>query len=466
MTIKRAVLILVFLMIFVIFIQWLIGYLQYGQIIITTNNPDNSITLTSPITHPGSTPVSEQAHGSLSARLKVGSYIVTVGKNSSATSQYVTVSAHYTRHVFIKVVNIGGVEPVTYDNAADIVASSSNLLYLDPTDSGLNDINNQNIDNETGTNYGLQSISWASTSFGIGQTKNGQLYAIQNGSISPLKSPVSNQNDQSLVYTVAPNDEIYIGLGSSVYAGTVNGNFKVIYNHRPSGTFLSPGLNRVTIVDTGYSGSPVSLVTIPSSGKQVTYRQNTAIDAWSPWSPGNKYIVVNGVSTGEVLNSSMKQIATIPQADFSSLAWLNDDTLFYSVSDQLWSYNVSTQKSQVIATMPNNDQVQALSVSADGAYVYILTTYSQQGTMVIERVGLRGQQVSNAIYNLQDFLLNPPAPGSGYAIGLINFSGKPAVQVVLSDDSNSVNSLQSARQVLQEDGFNLNDFDFSVVQGD
>jgi hypothetical protein len=467
MTIKKIVLIFVFLIVVVIFIQWLIGYLGYGQLDITSNNSTNSITVTSTkAATAGNNASSQQAKGSLSIRLRVGSYIVSVGKNSTASSQYVVVKAHSTKHVYINLISIGGVEPVTYDNAADVIADSSQLLYLDPTDSGLNDVNTQNVDNETGSNYGLQTISWANPSFGVGKDAKGNLYVIQNGSVSPLSSPASGQNDSSLAFAVAPNKNIYLGIGPYVYSGNASGNFKRIYGQRQAGTFLAPGLNKVTLVDTGYSGSQANIVTISNSGQLISRQQSTFINAWSAWSPSDKYIVVSGAATGEVLNASLQQVATIPQGDFTNPVWLNDNTLFYSVGDQLWSYNILTQKSQVIAMMPDGNQIQALSISTDGTYIYIVTSYNTPGTMEIERVGLRGQQVPSSIYDLQDFLLTPPTPGAGYAIGLINFSGQPAIQIVLSDGSNAAASLQSAKQKLEQDGFNLNDFQFSVVQGD
>ena len=446
MSIRRAVLILIVLILFVLFIQWIIGYLEYGQIDITTNGQLNSISLK----QPNNTTFSIQKDGTLNARVKAGDYLISVQRNSNATSQYIQIKARQTKYVYISLTKIGGVEPVTYDNVNDVTANSSQLLYLDPTDSGINDINTQNQDTETGYNYGLQNISWANPSFGVGENASGNLYVIQNGSINPLSLPASGYSKSSLSFVVALNKNIYVGVGSSVYVGTSSGKFKNIYNSRQAGAVLAPGFNRVSVINTGYNDSPASIVTIDDSGKHFVHELNTFINAWSSWSPGNKYIVVAGSSTGEVLNSSLQQVATIPQANFTNPVWLNNNTLFYSINDQLWSYDVLSQKAEVIATMPTGDQIEALSISTDGAYIYIVTTADTPGNQILERIGLKGQQVSNVIYNLQDFLLAAPAPGAGYAINLINFSGKPTVILLLDDGTNHVQALQSAQQELSE----------------
>lgn len=467
MTIKRAIAILILLIGLLVFIQWLTGYLEYGQLDITTNSSLNTITLTAPVTtkNTGSKPFSEQAHGSISTRLRKGSYLIDVQIGSNESSQYVVVKAHTTEHVNINLVNAGGVEPVVYDYAQDVVADSSHLIYLASDDDSLNEINTQNQSTQIDASYLFQTIQWANTSFGVGQEANGSLFVIQNGSVSPLNSPASNTAGEPLVFAVAPNKNIYLGIGSSVYSGTAAGGFKKIYAHREAGGFLSAGLDKVTLINAGYSGSPASLVTITSSGEQIERRQSTFINTWSSWSPGDKYIVVNGSSTGEILNASMQQVATIPQGDFTNPVWLNDNTLFYSINDQLWSYDVQTQRSQVIADMPNGEQIQALTVSTDDAYVYLVTSDSD-GDQAIRRVGLNGQQVPSIVYNLQDFLLIPSIPGAGYSFGLVNFSGKPAVQVLVYAGSSSATSLQSAMQILQQDGFNLGQLQFNTYRND
>jgi hypothetical protein len=467
MTIKKIVLGFILCMALLLFIPWLIGYLEYGQLDVTTNSHLSTITLTKSIgtKNSGSKAFSEQAHGSISARLKSGSYLVSVQLGSNSTAEYITVKAHSTKHVTINLVSAGGVEPVTYDFAQDVVADSSRLIYLASDDFSLNELGSQNTDTQIDSNYTFQAIAWANTSFGVGQEPNGKLFVIQNGSVSPLNSPVSNQNDSSLIFAVAPNKNIYLALGSSVYSGTASGGFKKIYADRESGAILAPGLAKVTLINTGYSGVPASLVTVDNSGKQLERQQNTFINTWSSWSPHDKYIAVNGASAGEVLNSSMQEVATIPQGNFTNPVWLNDNTLFYSINDQLWSYNVQTQRSQVIANMPNGEQIKELTVSTDGAYIYLVTSDSSNN-QAIRRVGLQGQQVPDDIYQLQDFLLIPPTPGAGYAFGLVNFSGEPVVQVIISDGSSGPASIQSAQQILQADGFNTSKLQLTIVYGD
>jgi hypothetical protein len=475
MNIKKVIVAVVLLMVILFSLPLLINYLTMGKLVITTNSSENSITLSSvnkslnSIKGSAGKGFSKQAMGSLSVKLKAGNYTVSVQNGSNSTAQYVKVKSHHTEHLKITLLNTTGVEPVVYDNAQDIIADNSHLLYLDPEDSTLNQINSQDQHSESDDQYGFQSIQWADTSYGVGQNAQGQLFVVNKGSVSALQSPVSDQNDASLVYAVAPNRDIYIALGSSVYSGTATGGFKKIYSQQTAGSFLVAGSDKVAIVTIGdvvnsQDGNGVvepSIVAIDDSGKQVQKNLNATAAAWSEHA---RYLAVVTGSAGEILNASLQQIATIPQRNFGNLVWLDDNTLFYSVQDQLWSYNLQTQSSRLIANMPLAEQIQEVKVSTDKAYVY-LTTSNSNNDIAVRRVGLLGQKVPGFIYQLQD-ILPQATPGSGYGMGLYNFAGKPTISVVLTDGSDSSTSLQSAMQELQSDGFDLNQLQFEVEQGD
>jgi hypothetical protein len=457
---------LVFLLVLLFFIPWLIGYLRYGQLVITTDNSLDSIALTMPVgsNNSGNKAFSKQAKGSLSVRLKAGGYLVDVQRGPNETSQYVVVKAHAATRVNIKLPSIGGVEPVVYDNAQNIVADSSRLLYLDPDDSSLNQIDSQNQHTEMDASYGFSSISWASTSYGVGQTAAGQLFVINNGMVSPLKSPVSGNNDSGVVFAVASNRDIYIGAGSSVYSGTDTGSFKKISDSRPSKSVLIAGPNNVALLNTGYSGGTPSLTALNALGKQTAVSLSSFANAWSNWSQHDKYLAVSSGPSGEIFDASLHKVAVIPQANFSSAVWLDDNTLFYGINDQLWAYDMRAGSSRLVASMPFGEQIREITVSADGSYVY-LTSSDANSNITIRRVPLDGQKVPAIVYQLQDILPLSNSSG-GYALGLFNFSGTPAVDVVASDGSNQQTVLQAAMQQLQSSGFDLSQLKFKVEQGD
>jgi hypothetical protein len=467
MTGKKLLTIFVVILFLSILIPWLNGYLEYGKLDITTNSKLNTISITPLFGSIQNSSSIINAHGSFFGRLKKGGYLVTTTLGSNSTSQHLIVQAHHVTNIYMNVINTGGVEPVAYSGgAADISADSSRLVYVVPGGSGLTEINSQNQESTIDSAYSFQSVSWASPSFGVGEDSSKNLYAIKDGVVDELSLPQSNQGRSSLAYAVAPNNTIYVAVGHFVYSSNNFGKtFKKIYSDRQAGTVLVAGTNIVSIINSGYNNSTANIVTMV--GPTVIKQQlQTFVNAYSSWSPGGTYIVISGSSAGEVLNSSLRQVATIPQSNFTNPVWLNNNTLFYSTDDQLWSYNVRDQKAHVIATAPLGETIQELDVSADKSYIYMISSVAgEQGMLAIRRVGLQGQKIPAIIYNLQD-ILPQSTPGAGYSLGLVNFSGEPVVQVVAAGGSTASAALSAAQQELQGDGFNLSDLKFSVIQSD
>jgi hypothetical protein len=463
LSVKKVVAVIIAVILSIVFLEWLINYLTIGKLVVTTNSSQSTITVSSLSKNTTGKGFSKQATGSLSIRLKAGGYFVAVEQGSSSRSRYVTVRGHVTTRLNLTLPAPIGVEPVTFGSAQDIAADSSSLVYLNPDDSNINQINGQDQVTEFGSSYSLQSIRWADPTYGVGQNAVGQLFVISNGTVNALQSPVSDKNNTGLVYAITPDREIYIGLGSSVYSGTETGGFKKIYAHRLSESFLLAGSDRVAILSSGY-GQEKSNITVvnKSGGGQVDKNFDQTFNGWSSWSPDNKYLVVVEGAKAVVLNSSLRQVATIPQNNIAYPDWLNSGTLFYSINDQLWSYNVATQDNYLVANMPLADSIKEVVASEDGAYIYLVTVDSS-GNTAVRRVGLHGQKVPSYIYKLQD-ILPQSTPGVGYSIGLVNFSGPPTIQVVRSNGG-PMNAQQLADQVLQSDGFDTSKLRFEQVFG-
>jgi hypothetical protein len=115
----------------------------------------------------------------------------------------------------------------------------------------------------------------------------------------------------------------------------------------------------------------------------------------------------------------------------------------------LWTYNLVSGRANLLANMPFNAGVSSIGVSTDKSYIYIAQIDSQNRAF-IKRVGLRGQNVPNYVFQLQDFL---PVDINSYSISLINFS-RPEV-VVLQLPTSPPTYLQQAKGQLQKSGFDL-----------
>ena len=119
------------------------------------------------------------------------------------------------------------------------------------------------------------------------------------------------------------------------------------------------------------------------------------LNGWSSWSKDDKYFMVVEGAKGDVFDSSLRQVATIPQSNVVYGDWSDNDTLFYGVGSQLWSYSMQPQRSQLIANMPFSSSIKGLSVSTDSAYVYLITQSdaTNSESQAIRRVGLKSQPV-------------------------------------------------------------------------
>jgi hypothetical protein len=232
-----------------------------------------------------------------------------------------------------------------------------------------------------------------------------------------------------------------------VYSGTDSGTFTRIYDDRPDNATLAAGNNQVSIIASGFGTAKPEAIVVTKDGRAVSKTFDTPITGSSSWSPSSTYEAVVSGTNGEIFDSSLKAVATIPQGNITRMDWLDDDTLFYSIGSQLWSYKISSQQSQLVANMPLGEQVLGVTVGQDKSYVYMTTSQTGLGQVdAIRRIGLKQQSAPAAIYNLQTIL---PLNEAGYFIGLVNFSGPPTIVVYTADGSNSSGSLQAAEQTLQ-----------------
>jgi hypothetical protein len=177
------------------------------------------------------------------------------------------------------------------------------------------------------------------------------------------------------------------------------------------------------------------------------------------WSPNGQYLATVNETNPTIYDNSLKRVAVVPTSSIvGQLGWLDKDTLLYSLNDELWTYNVAGQKSQLLSNAPLSNSITGLYVSSDHAYIYITTFDSFTSDRAIRRIGLRGQRVPDYIYQLQAIM--PLQLNSRY-LGLINFYGPPNVLVSVYPPENTQSAISSAKRILQDRGFDVSVFRFS-----
>jgi hypothetical protein len=454
-SLKKALLWTGLIVISLIILVWLVIFLNSGTIIITTSNPQNEISL---VKHEEgdedkaqkSAPKIYKAKGKLEVRVNRGKYIATVTGNSVGTTQLIELSSHKTLTYKIDPISTTGVEPVTFVDSQNITVNSTQLLYLNNTTNSLTQISQDNSVTTIGGHF--QTIQWADNSFGVGQNNAGQLFTISNGTINDLKVPFQ-YGTQTINYAVSPNKKVYVSNGSTVYAGDQNGNLKKIFTANTNRPSLSASSSQLLVNDNSGEGAGEPHTTLVSTDGKII-RKELEIGV-AVWSADGKFLATADEKGANVYDNSLKSVAIIPSDIFiSNLAWLDDDTLFYNTSDQLWIYKVSEQKSQILANMPLGSSITGLALNADKSYLYF-TTNGTDGTNAIRRIGLKGQQnTPQYIYDLQNIM---PISLNDVSLNLVNFGHPPTVLINPHPDSSLSPQayMQEAQTELQQDGFNL-----------
>ncbi len=444
-------------------LSWFWHYYHTGKIVITTDDAQNTISLTK-INNEDE--ISQDfktytGHGKLSVTVSTGRYEIMVRGNIVATTKSIKLDPLKTLKYSINPVNTTGVEPVVFQGAQDIAASKSRLVYLDPTSHLLNKIDAQNNLSTLSPSTEFKTVRWADDTFGMGQDNNGRLYVIDQDSVKTLRLPFSYSN-AAVSFDVSPNKQFYVSNGADVYTGDKSEKFRKIYTATTSDPTLSAGVSQVAVLD--QSGKDTELALVSQSGKNI--RKELEIEGKEvAWSPNGQYIVGGNENGAYVYNRSLNYVAKVPVFGlFGYPRWLDNDTLIYSTNDRLWRYSLSDQRSELIANMPMDSIITGLSISNDRDYIYFATSdisSSSTNAYAIRRVGVEGQKTPQFIYNLQTIL---PLTQNNFSIGLVNFAQPPVIQVELFADSNSPGqaALKEAQSELQQRGFDLSKLRFRV----
>jgi hypothetical protein len=447
--------------VFILVLAW--HFLTTGKIIITTSNPNNIITLTKNDDSDKKKPAKAYtAHSQLSKTLAKGEYFVSVEGNSVATTQIVEVKGHKTQTYDINPLNTTGIEPVAYKNAQNVAVNSNKLVFLDSSAGSIFSIDQANNVSTMPSSVVFKTVKWLNPLIGLGKDSNGRIYQINNGSASPISVPFTYSGKSIDFDLVSPN-QVYVSNGADLYAGSLSGGFKKIYTATSSSPVISAGSGIVAVADErGEQNSQQEsvLATITTSGK--TLKKSVEAGALA-WSTNGSYLASAEESGVDIYDSSLREVANVPTHAFvGHMRWLNNNDLLYATADELWIYNLSSQKAELLANMTLGAAVSEITPNQDGSYVYIVSE-DQDGGRSIKRIGLKGQATSDYIFKLQSIM---PLSLDNYSLSLINFgvNNTPPAVLVHPYSSTASNSpyLQAAKTELLQRGFNISQLQFKL----
>ena len=446
-----------------------------SKLVIITNNPKNSISVIKASDSDeseeneakekeeyGSAIRPQELKSGTAISLKPGQYNVTVKGTDGVVTKSVEVVANKTSRYTINISSKNFlIEPVAHVNTRYFSVNSSQLMYVDQDTKKLYKIDSNN---SLALINGLafSTVYWADASYGIGQDSSGVLYILENGNSTPLTLPSSDQNLAIKTYTIAPNRDIYVAVGSKIYRGTVSEGLKHVHTAKQPPNIMLASSDVVAFFNSpGYmetKKNPSTVTFLNKSNKTVTKK----IDAYdASWSTGGKYLATTSDEGSFIFDRSLRQVAVVPNNNFNDPVWLDDNKLLYGVNNQLWEYSMDSGEAKVIAVMGQNRAIVTILPSPDKTFVY-LSAQKISGSnnyLSLYRAGLKNQIVSESeSHNIIDSKL--PWMVDGCFLSLVNFT-KPTIEVVQNNPYDGC--IEVAKRFVSSQTVNIDDFSYQLT---
>ncbi len=436
-------------------------HLTLGQLIIVTDSSSNTIQVVPSVVgkNDETKNVGQNLQNNKAISLKPGNYLVAVRNQTGEATEVVQVKARQTkRYVINLATHTPQAEPVANVNALYFAVGAANLFYLDQGTKNLYQIDKSNQLAQLSSPITFTAVRWADASFGVGQGTDNKLYQINNGVVSPLNAPLST------VFTISSDHTVYLASGKDIYRSAAAGFDHIFTASQPPFALVSAPRAVALISSLGNgpqtSSSMAAQLTVLDGNNKPTAKEMDVYAA--SWSPSSKYLAVTTDSSSQILDASLNSVAVIPNNNINNPLWFDDNTLLYSVNDQLWRYSVSSTKSSVIATTQKNHAITALLLDSSKSYVYmsVQSTGASNRNLSIYRFGLQGQMVPDLIFKLGKLL---PWVSGLCSSSIINFTS-PSILVQSFITPSTASCLENTQTTLQEDGFNISTLGFQLSQ--
>lgn len=436
---------------FLVAVVWIIFSFATGATLTLTTN-DSDATWLVHETSPEPQNINVPSGGKrVDLRVEAGTYTVTVKNKSTSSIQIVTVGIgeHKTITLNLNSINvlIPSPQPVTSMGAGSFMITSASMTFVDrnSSDSHLYYVDSSNRTRLLDGRHTYQTIQWADDSFGIGLVKLGSLgyglTKIEDKTVTDVALPFTS-NDP-IGYAVAPNRAWYASDGHTVYRANADGSFTKVYTAGSNkNLYVVSASNDAALIaekdkNTVREGN---LIALHTDGTKYQIEGEVYESAWSP--SGDK-LVTSG-DTAEIFDNKLNVTHVLPQGNVGSPVWLDDNTLLYSLSGNVWRYDLSDRKAHVIATV--SDTVGTIStIGPDSTRDYLYISVYRNGfatpTFSLGRVSIGSKPVPDSSTAALLSVIFPYTE-SGCTLNTMNFS---ALTVLFSTTSAHPNCVEAAK---------------------
>lgn len=393
---------LVMILIGALLVLWLL--VSHGVLSVATNSSDTTITVA---TMDGET--LSTGHGSLTAYLPVGNYIITAQKNGGAQRTLITVQPVIVTSIQLIPPEAKAIEPVTNGPMKDMSVTKNNLRYLS-SDGFLSwvDTTSPTIHQNASTRFA--TIVWAKNGDGVGLVENPEsvgIVAVSGTTITPLPLPVGVASETPLSIALTPDGVLYVTQDGVLYKRQGNGSYVPVTTVVDGSTLLSANGALVVLAsprsveDTSESsndnirlidakGSAVATASVVM-GESPTNFQSVS------WSPDGSKVFLMSPDLNTLTETGLEKSGQLPENTANDPVWQDNTHIIYGSGNGVWLYDTETKLSSSYALFEDGTTVTQLFEDAAGNYLYAATALAD-GRPELYRIALK-QQPANRLAN-------------------------------------------------------------------
>lgn len=451
-SLKKIILLFLLTIAFMLFGQYMYSYLLFGRLVIHTNDHSNLIKISGTSNNNS---FEKNTTGNIKINLKPGIYRIVSTDSSGGRSiaKQINISRRQKIKADLTPPELSSPQPFYSQPVDGLMPTTSQVIFLDSNTHKIKRVDSANRLSDFAPGK-FESLIWANEKLGVAKTVSGDLYKVTGASVNKINTGNITPID---AYGITNKGEVYIANKTDVYLSTLGGkNFSKVFSSKQSGLGLVVGQNKALVVEPA-EGEEESMTVNILSGEKAVAKNNLALVrlAWSP--NGNNFFVGDKRKT-TIYNSQFDVTDQIFASNVSTMSWKDDKTLYYSIENQLWKYDLQTHTDSKIATLPYGQKIGYIFASNNSNYLYLATSTEDKSSVL--KFSLAKTVLDDPLLGLDAFM---PENIDTCSLNYINFTS-PTIMISSPNTTSSDDCVSATKGELSNYGFDPAKFKFLSTQ--